>query len=310
MAKKILKAILKYPIMSINRIYTWIYYRLNKNKLDYDLIGDEKKNILVLAPHVDDETIGLGGTIIKYNRLGGKMSLIYLTDGRGSTSHKSIEDTISERRQEGIKIKDSYGFENVYFLDAIDGSLDSKDINITNKIFEILESENPDVIFSPFIIDGNADHVETTKALSIAIKRWNMEFEDINLYGVNTIIHPKLINRVSLLDKTTYKEKLEKYDIFASQWAMDFGIFHLLDIMKAKMFKEGFAAEVFIKINYQVLDEIIQEFDKDGFKPEHFRQISSEFTLIPAIIKSRKYKTKLNKLVESIIKNKKLGGSF
>lgn len=310
MAKKIIKAILKYPIMLVNRIYTWIYYRMNKNNFEYDVIREFNKKVLVLAPHVDDETIGVGGTIIKYSDSGSKMTLVYLTDGSGSTSHKSIEDTVKERREEGIKIKDSYGFDNIYFLDAVDGSLDSKDLNITNKLLDILEKEKPDVIFSPFIIDGNTDHIETTKALSIAVKSWDMEFKDIKLYQVNTIVHPKLINSVSLLDKPTYEAKIKKFEIFVSQWAMGFSVFNLLDIRRAIMFKDTFAVEIFVKVNYHILNEMIKTLEDNDFNLEEIKQISSEFTFMPSIIKSRKYKMKYNELIKDIIKNSKLGGSF
>lgn len=296
--------------MVINRIYVWIYFKTKKKYNRYEeIVPEGKQSILILAPHVDDETIGLGGTIIKYADLGNKISLVYLTDGSGSTSYKSKEDTVKERMEEGYKVKESYGLNNLYFLGEVDGALDSGDTEVTNRIVEILEKEKPDIIFSPFLIDGNTDHVETTKILSNALQIWSPEFERIFLYQVNTLIDPILVNSVSLLDKELYEKKSNKYKIFASQWAMGFSVFNLLNRGRALMYKNSFGVEVFIKLNYSTLREMIKQLEDNNFYPEIFKQISSEFTLVFAFIKSRKSKVFYNNLVGNVIKIKELGGS-
>jgi LmbE family N-acetylglucosaminyl deacetylase len=310
MIRRLIKMVLKYPIIFINRIYLWFYFKTRKINEKYEEIvpkGNEK--ILVLSPHVDDETIGLGGTIIKYHNSESKMSLVYLTDGSGSISHKSKEETAKERMEEGYKIKESYGFHSVYFVEKVDGTLDSKDKKLIGEIIEILDKEKPDIIFSPFLIDGNIDHVETTKSLEKALAIWNKEFENIYLYVVNSLIHPKIINKVSFLDKNTYMEKLDRFNIFQSQWAMGFSVFNLLDRRKALMYGKGYAVENFVGIDYGILNEIIDKLEKEKFNPQIFKQISSEFTLIYAFMKSRKEKKLYSNSVKKIIENKELGGS-
>lgn len=305
MIRKLIKMLLKYPIMFINRIYLWFYFKGSKINDDYiEIIPKGNEKILVLSPHVDDETIGLGGTIIKYHNSGSKMSLVYLTDGSGSTSYKSKEETAKERMEEGYKIKESYGFHSIYFLEKVDETLDSKDKNLIEEILEILNKEKPDIIFSPFLIDGNIDHVETTKTLEKALKIWNEQFENIYLYGVNSLIDPKIINRTSFLDEKIYKEKLSKFDIFQSQWAMGFSAFNLLDRRRALMYKKSYAVENFVSVNYMILKEIIDKLEKEKFNPQIFKQISSEFTLIYAIMKSKEEKKIYNKSVKEILENK------
>ncbi len=45
-------------------------------------------NILVVAPHFDDESIACGGTIIKHVRAGDDVSIVFMTGGNsGSMSH-------------------------------------------------------------------------------------------------------------------------------------------------------------------------------------------------------------------------------
>src|SRR5699024_10396949 len=112
----------------------------------------EKGKVLVLSPHVDDETIGLGGTLFKHKRMGNTMALVYMTDGGGSTTDTSREELIGERRAEGEEVKRVYGFENLYFLDEIDGELDFNNIDLVNNLVNILEVEKPNIIYTPFLI--------------------------------------------------------------------------------------------------------------------------------------------------------------
>lgn len=285
----------------MNRIYVWIYFNIvEKNNKYYKIDIDHSKNILVMSPHVDDETIGIGGTLVKYSKISKNMTLVYLTDGSGSTSNKSKEEVIEERRQEGIKVKDSYGFKNICFLDQIDGSLNCNDKKLIDKIKNIIEVEKPDVIFSPFLIDGNNDHMETTKALSKALSLTDIEPKNIYLYQVNNIIHPKLVNAISILDRETYEEKRDKYTIFKSQWAMGFSIYDLICKGRGLKYKE-YGVEPFVDVNTRQLRHGIKVLENNSFKPHDFKQISSEFTFLPGVIKSYQKKKKYNSLIRELL---------
>ena len=311
MIKRLVKLVLKYPIILANKIYIWTYFKRNKPNNEYLEIspkGNEK--ILVLSPHVDDETIGLGGSINKYAKAGSKMSLVYLTDGSGSTSHKSKEETIKERMEEGMEVKKAYGFESIYFLDGIDGFLDSQEDSLVERLEDILLKEDPDIIFSPFLIDGNKDHIETTKALSKVLNTLDKEI-DIYLYQVNSLISPELVNGISFMDEKSFIEKNNKYNIFKSQWAMGFSVYNLLDRGRAWSYpNNNYATEPFVMTRSTGLKEIIEKIEENDFNPSSYIQISSEFTLIKSMIKSNKEKEFYTGLVMDIIlKNKKRGGS-
>lgn len=302
MFKKILKAILKYPLMMINRIYIFIYYKLVKNNEDYREIDlEENKNILVLSPHVDDETIGLGGSILRHRKMGSRMGLVYLTDGSGSTSEKPKDEVIKERRQEGILVKESYGFDDLYFLDQVDGKLDSNNEELIEKLKEIITTKKPDAIFSPFLIDGNKDHIETTKALSRALEDIDLDFDNIYLYEVNNLIHPKLVNIISRLDDDIYEEKKDKYKIFRSQWAMGFGIYDLMDRTRAINYKYKGSVEPFVKLDRRELRHAIKSFKNNNFDPEDFKQISSEFTFIQGVFKNKNTKDRFNRILIKLL---------
>jgi hypothetical protein len=60
------------------------------------------ENVLILAPHPDDEIIGCGGAIIKHRNKGSKIFVIYLTDGR--EGNKKIDPMVlSNMRREEAK---------------------------------------------------------------------------------------------------------------------------------------------------------------------------------------------------------------
>lgn len=304
MIKKIVKLIIKYPIMLLNRIYILSYFKTQKAKVEKKEISYNKnEKILVLAPHVDDETIGLGGTLIKYSKQNADMSLVYMTDGSGSTSNKSKEEIIKERMEEGHRIKKSYGFKNIYFLEQIDGQLNSNNTVLLDKLENILNHEKPNTIYSPFLIDGNNDHIETTKALSQVLRRINIKIENIFLYQVNTIIEPKIVDTISVLDKKLYCEKADKYKIFESQWAMGFSVFNLLSKARALNYKNVYAVEVFVKLSASQLEKSISLFSENKFNPADYKQISSEFTLIKAMEESKQKKQKYTELFNSLINN-------
>jgi len=76
------------------------------------------RSILVLAPHPDDEILGLGGIILQTLQQGGKVHLVYLTDGECSDVWHDREEikrqriTLSERvcMKLGISIENINSF--------------------------------------------------------------------------------------------------------------------------------------------------------------------------------------------------------
>ena len=309
MLKKILKSILKYPIIILNRIYIYGYFKISKNNDKYKEIHiKESERVMVLSPHVDDESIGLGGTLIKYGQAGSQMSLVYLTDGSGSTSHKSLEETIEERRQEGIEVKESYGFDSLYFLDQVDGELNANDDDLIEKLKEIIQREKPDSIFTPFLIDGNKDHIETTRLLSKVLEESEALPKNIYLYEVNNFIHPSLVNTISILDEDLARMKSEKYKIFKSQWAMGFGVYDLMEKARGVNYKSQRRVEVFVNVDRRQLKHGISYLRSNHFNPQDFKQISSEFTFLRGVFKNYGSKNEYNKKLADILEQK-MGGS-
>lgn len=309
MAKKILKMILKYPIKWANWIFTFFYYKFHeKNIYNVDeMFHDKGENVLIFAPHVDDETIGAGATLIKHKNNGDVINCAFVTDGGGSTGDLQRKDLIKKRKEEGEKIKEIIGFKKIYFIDEMDGYVDSRKDELINKIYDIIQEVNPDIIYTPFLVDGHNDHVETTKSLIKALDKWDNKVS-IYMYEVNCPILPKIINSVSIMDKNLYIEKKELFREFESQKVMGFNAFLLLNRMKRLIVERGYAAETFVRIDLDDLKRINEELIRQEFSTNGFRQLSSEYNLLLTFNNNKelnkRYSSVFSKLSKAGLENK------
>ncbi|MHA2220070.1 MAG: PIG-L family deacetylase, partial [Candidatus Hodarchaeales archaeon] len=60
----------------------------------------ESANVLILAPHPDDDVIGCGGTICKHIKNKSEVKVVYMTDGRMSKQNIPINELIHIRKEE------------------------------------------------------------------------------------------------------------------------------------------------------------------------------------------------------------------
>ena len=73
-------------------------------------------NILIIAPHPDDEVLGCGGTIVKQVTTGDKVHLCIMT--KGEEQYYGAQMLI-EKRAEVLRVADFLGITKVYFCDFI-----------------------------------------------------------------------------------------------------------------------------------------------------------------------------------------------
>lgn len=119
------------------------------------------KRVLVLAPHMDDEIIGCGGTIYKYAKNNIPVSVVYTT-----LSNKDLFNRIPANELNKIRVEEAkrsskiLGIQNSYYLNNDDSS-DEQWHYDTNDILSILNSEKPDLVLLPFYSDSHNDHIKT-----------------------------------------------------------------------------------------------------------------------------------------------------
>ena len=115
------------------------------------------KDILVIATHPDDETLGAGGTLLKHKANGDRIHCIFCTDVFEEEGFS--QKVIQKREQEIAAVCQTYGFSSVHRLGLktmkVDEYPKSKIINAFSSIFKQIE---PNVIYLPFAYDVHSDH--------------------------------------------------------------------------------------------------------------------------------------------------------
>jgi N-acetylglucosamine malate deacetylase 1 len=140
------------------------------------------KKILIISPHPDDETLGCGGTILKYKSKKAKIDWLIATTMNGNNQY-SIKD-IKIREKQILKVKKMYGFNKVYELNLPTTKLDQIPTSkIVKKFSEVIKKSKPKVIFSNFYGDVHTDHKIISKVVSSCTKNFRAPFiEKIMLY--------------------------------------------------------------------------------------------------------------------------------
>jgi LmbE family N-acetylglucosaminyl deacetylase len=166
--------------------------------------GDGK--IVVLAPHMDDETLGCGGTIARHVKAGARVTVIFLTDGRyGGGSYaemtavernRRLEEIIVVRKQEARCAGEILGVQSLMFLDAEDTRL-SADRRVPTLLREILEREQPRCVYLPYFLDQHRDHRAANGVLLAAVAGTRLEFE-CRGYEVWTPLFPNCVVKIDV----------------------------------------------------------------------------------------------------------------
>ena len=111
--------------------------------------------ILVIAPHPDDEVLGMGGTIKKLSK---KNKIILCVVSEGATAQYKDKKMIKVRRDSCKKAAKILGISQTIFLDYPDMRLNLSHLDINKKLEEIVEKYRPEIVYTAPKNDLNLDH--------------------------------------------------------------------------------------------------------------------------------------------------------
>lgn len=129
----------------------------------------EAGSVLVVAPHMDDEVIGVGGTLLRHiGEAAASVSVIFATDGRAGRTGSAGDALARHRREEAEAVASLLGVSRLDFVDGPDGSLQA-DEPIVAALHAGVERTRPDIVYVPWMFDAHRDHAATCEATARAL---------------------------------------------------------------------------------------------------------------------------------------------
>lgn len=170
--------------------------------------GESRKiKIVCVGGHPDDPESGCGGTLAKLANAGNEVTIIYLTSGGAGINGKTHDEAAAIRTKEAIAACKILGAKPV-FAGQTDG-----DSVVNNewalKIKNLIEKENPSIVFTHWPIDSHKDH---QAASMLTIQSWIRGGREFDLYFFEVCMGSQTMGfkPTDYIDITTTQEQKRK----------------------------------------------------------------------------------------------------
>jgi LmbE family N-acetylglucosaminyl deacetylase len=123
---------------------------------------------LIIAPHADDEVLGVGGAMARWAHEGQTVHVAVVTRGRPPLYTDAEEDLC---RAEALAAHARLGVAHTWHLDLPAAELDSlphRELN--HRLAELLRACQPEALFLPFLGDIHLDHQLVFRAGMVAAR--------------------------------------------------------------------------------------------------------------------------------------------
>jgi LmbE family N-acetylglucosaminyl deacetylase len=113
-------------------------------------LGIVSGQLLIIAAHRDDETLGCGAITSEILKKGGSVCVVIVTDGEASRSYSDRNEVADIRRAEASSAADTLGIgaENVHWLNLADGGISPNEAEMTSVLKGLAEVWEPNVVLT------------------------------------------------------------------------------------------------------------------------------------------------------------------
>ena len=184
-----------------------------------------KNRILVIAPHPDDEVLGVGGTLLQKKNENCITGCVILSTY--SSQNKDTKNKIISQRKEIDNSHKKLRIDENFILDNPPSKLDQVPIaDLVNSLSNIFDKFKPNEVYLPHEGDSHTDHGITLKASLSCCKWFRRSFID-KIYCYETLSEtntPKRYNIDNLFKPTHFvditkviKKKVSSLKSYKSQ---------------------------------------------------------------------------------------------
>lgn len=127
------------------------------------------KTVLVVAPHPDDETLGVGGAIARYIKSGAHVHWAIVTEMNEGLGYSQSD--INRRNKEIESVGKLYGITQIHKLGFSTTTLDTVPRGqLVEGIKKVVDEVKPEIMYVPFGGDSHSDHSAVFQACASAGK--------------------------------------------------------------------------------------------------------------------------------------------
>lgn len=113
--------------------------------------------IMIISVHPDDETLGMGGTILKHKIAGDEIYWLIITGIKGFDKYS--KEQVDLRDKEIQNVANKYGFNKIFTLNLPTMSLSSSSLlTLVPQISDVFKEVEPDTIYLINRSDAHSDH--------------------------------------------------------------------------------------------------------------------------------------------------------
>ena len=204
-------------------------------------------NVLVLAPHPDDEAIGCGGALCLHADKGDHIAVVFLTSGELGLKHLPKDEAWKIREHEARSAARILGVSDLTFLRCRDWQLDDDIAQAAAGLRPILERERPQTIYLPHPGESHPDHKAAVRIAETGLQELGLS-PQLRAYEVWTPIseHDDVVDVTRVWDRKLSAVRAHVSQI--TQWPYERAI-HGLNQFRGAMAGRCEFAEVFKKLD-------------------------------------------------------------
>jgi N-acetylglucosamine malate deacetylase 1 len=178
---------------------------------------------IVVAPHPDDETLGVGGTLLRRKSEGASLAWLIVTSISVESGWSS--EKVKQRADEIHRITQLYGFDEVYSLNFQTTRLDTIPMgDIVEAVSEVVKKFKPEEVFVPHPGDVHTDHHVVFDAVSASTKWFRfpsvkriLAYETLSETDFGLATGQAFCPNVFVDIEHFFSKKLQAMDIYSSE---------------------------------------------------------------------------------------------